>query len=272
MTSSLKEVSSSLQDDTGILSRHDTATLAAITLSTSMEHHEENGLLAEDKEQVETNIDLILGKQDEVPHSSEDDSGSCFSATPEPVTPNMMSPEPEEATEMETKETVENGNVVDGEMTITTTVTVACSSNSNSQESAENSPSFARKEKTPTPEDKEPEDSLQANGETRGRSTSSTQVLINDTDEHVTLSVNLNNYDSDNTLSDEESHTELPQLSGSEKSPSPASPPKSPITIKEDRTGTSPTTNGDTTANGSPTTNGELVPPTNQRRRSELLW
>lgn len=261
MTNSLKD--SSLHDDTGFLSRHDTACMAAVSLSTSMEHTEANGFVMEDKEDIETSIDQILGKQDEVPHSSEDDSGSHFSTTPEPVTPNMMSPEPEDATEMETNEIVENGNIVDGEMTVTTTVTVACSSNSNSQESAENSPLLDRKENTPTPEEKEEESSLQANGEMRARSTSSTQVLINDTDERVTLSVNLNNYDSDNTLSDEESHTQLPQVSDSDKSPSPPRSP--PIKVKEDRTG-SPTANGDVTTNGE----DKLAPPTQQRRRSEL--
>ena len=369
-------------DHTGILTRHDTATLAAITLSSSPDLPEENGL---DKEDSETNIDLILGKQevsseegggsrlnsltpeidelnsptpepstDEQPKepaeeqpkesakeqpkeqppsepssedvavknatsepTSDEQSGNTTSeqepepetnghlrgsSTPEPVTPDVMSPEPEDATEMEITETVENKeDEADGETMVTTSVTVSCSSSS-----TENSPALDRKsvEKTPTPEDNEDEDpdSLASNGATRGRSCSSTQILINDTEDHVTLSVNLNTYDSDNTLSDEESHADLPQLETEEEKPS-ASPPKTPpIIIKEDRTGKSPSTSSEesvsaerktseasaTSEDGRPSEEGKagsespksnggdgdavetLAPPTNQRRRSKF--
>ena len=263
------------------LKRHYTATMAAISLGVTENGHE-NGLPEEEREEesVETSIDTILGKQIEVPPSSEDDSGSCLSTTPEAITPSMLSPEPEDATELEVEEKVENGDIVEGELTVTTTVMVSCSPRATP--TLERKGEESEEKNTPTPAaavaenekgegEKEGEKEKETNSSTtsssssspegsRARSCSSTQILVSNKD-HTTLSVNLNNYDSDNTLSDEESHPELPTPPSEEdrKSDKSPSPPLGAITIKEDRTG-SP--NGEDGA--------RLSPPTNGRRRSEL--
>lgn len=291
----IANVNSSLKDtESGFAKRHNTATLAALTLG-DMNHVHENGPSSENGHDPETSIDLILGKR-EVPASSGDDSSGCLSTTPDCLSPALMSPEPLEATEMETKETVKTSENGEGDATVTTSVTVACAGSS--QESAGNSPMCERKEKT----DMEGEKSIETEGEkkvetvekeadkeeekktegeersdspasddTRGRSCSSTQILVSDTNQNVTLSVNLNNYDSDNTLSDEESHTDLPTLDSNEtseveKSPSPfSSPSKSPIiTIKEDRTGASSSSSSSSiSSNGSAE---KLSPPSDKRK------
>ncbi len=231
----------------------------------------------------------------------------------DPMTPNTMSPEPEDATLMETNEMVRENSVDwEGGPSVTTVVTVACSSQNSSPmlDRREDGREEDKREEegreedvalvNGTPEGEEGADSLHnmVEEEKRGHSTSSTQILLID-NEHTTLSVNLSNYDSDNTLSDEESHAELPEedllengekngekgeMNGEkgemkgdkngekgeekgenkwalEKSPS-GSPPKSPlIAIKEDRTGSRSSSDS--------SEDSKLSTPTDKRRKSK---
>ena len=275
----ITSVNSSLVLEPNMLTRLNTATQAALSLG-NMDKPPENGADVS-REEPETSIDLILGKQEDISRDGEDDSSSCLSSTPEPVTPdlvspdpitpNTMSPDPEDAMEMETNQTVENeGDGDNGETTVTTTVTVECSNNS--QESPGSSPALVRQEaeeeeegegegkgegegEKPTTvlvngeEEEIGEDDTEENDANRMRSTSSTQILVSD-HENVTLSVNLNGYDSDNTLSDEESHAELPELlkDNADESPPPVATPT--IAIKEERTGSTDTTNDKEDSNG----------------------
>ena len=248
----ITSVNSSLKDlPPTLITRHDTATLAALSLGKEGEappEHPQNGFDEEDEEAHETNIDSIFGKQE----NSEDESTSGLSSTSTPT--QLMSPEPDDATEMETTEVGENGECTEG--VVTTSVTVACSSNSQ-----ESSPILGAKERGGKKEEEEKRSEGKDNSPTlttgKPRTCSSTQILLNDCEDHVTLSVNLNGYDSDDTLSDEESHENLENLQAEDfkqngvtyEPPIPyakangadqlsPSPPRSPVIgIKEDRTG-----------------------------------
>lgn len=247
--------------------RHDTATMAALSLGKEEETPHEpklNGVEEEDDEEHETHIDSIFGKQE----NSEEESTSEVSSTSTP----FMSPEPEDAKEMETvTNVVENGEREEGqEALVTTTVTVACPSNNSSpvlakREGGERAGEEGeKKEGNDEGEDKKEEEEGNDGSPSlttgKPRTASSTQILLNDQEDSTRLSVNLTGYDSDDTLSDEESHMDLKGLQdeGSEErkengvtyeppipyakkeesgSPS-SSPSRSPvIAIKEDRTG-----------------------------------
>lgn len=302
VNSSLKETAA-----TDALQRHNTATLAAISLGAAHQP-QENGLDSNEETEHETSIDLILGQRGGHPVSS-DDSSSCMSGTPEATSPKVVSPEPdatmspapegtverkleekllspepvspdmtpdpEEAIEMEMEEKVENHG--DGEATVTTMVTVACSSQGDSpdMEREEVEGGEAVKAKGTQEEEEEQEEGLPVCGGERGRSSSSTQILVTD-HENTTLSVNLNCYDSDNTLSDEESREDLSEEEEKEeakKTPSPQHSPKlspqhSPvITIKEDRTG-SGSSHSSNASNGSTGASKVTGLPAPDQRRS----
>jgi hypothetical protein len=219
--------------------------------------------------------DITL-KHTTVETATDPDNATKEFLSPEPMTPDM-SPGPEEATEMEVEESVKSSDTE--AVTITTTVTVVCPSQGNS-------PVLERKDEPDVTnnsdegEGKEEgegksEDEGKSEGEEKGeevtpsikeRYTSSTQILVTDHEE-ATLSVNLNAYDSDDTLSDEESHDNLPGLDDEEKSPSPKLSP--PIKIKEDRTG-SGSSHG---SNASSTESNEAakLAVANQRRRCEFI-
>ncbi len=287
----ITSVNSSLKDiNPTLITRRDTATLAALSLSHDGER--QNGEhrigLGEDEEEHETNIDSIFGKQET---SSEDDSSSGLSSTSTPT--HLMSPEPTDATEMELTEKVENEESTFGDAVVTTTVTVACtrSQECSPKPGAKTQPERGEEECTDTP-------TLTTD---RPRTCSSTQILLNDQDQNVTLSVNLNGYDSDDTLSDEDSHPDLQTLqsedfnntqetkessnefkgeppikyaeqkeNGVSKTPPSASPPRSPIIeIKEDRSG-----KGSTSSKGSHSSDemSRLSPPTDKKRSSKLLY
>ena len=202
--------------------------------------------------------------------------------TPEPVTPDMT-PGPEDATEMEVEEAVNSSmNGDTGKTTVMTMVTVACSSHGGSPDEERRGEVEAVMvngvhEKEGEEEEEEGEDEM--SGEMRGRSSSSTQILVTD-HENTTFSVNLSGYDSDNTLSGEESHDQLSELTengvDNEISLSPKSSPKgSPkIVIKEDRTGSRSSRDSNASSNASSTGSDEakrLAAPENQRRRCKLM-
>lgn len=303
---SLKE--SEIED---VLHRHNTATLAAISLG--VPDPLENGL--DEEAEPETSIDMVIGKRDF--HS--DDSSSSFSDTPatsptpdvisptpdaespepdesiaavkellspDPMTPHEMTPDPDEATEMEMEETVDSSeNGSDGKAVVTTVVTVAVETKGSSPD-LERGREVAGSTQEDREEDNEEEEELNIE---RGRSSSSTQILVTD-HENTTLSVNLNAYDSDSTLSDEESHDDLLEVvengtaedhgetaENSETAENgtmetlekPPSPKQSPvIAIKEDRTG-SGSSHGSNASNGSNEVS-RLAAPENQKRRSKL--
>ena len=212
-------MNSSLKDMQPVsIGRHDTATLAALSVSTS---GTENGLGDERETSIDDvirnedeEIDDILGDHKNTTASSSDDAGSSQevsrSSTPHH---NPVSSEPRD--EMATNESVESSQNIDGKTTVTTTVTVTCST--------ENSPTIGRKEEKeegsgPVISKEEKEEKGEVGDvptatietvEVRERSSSSTQVLVSDSDGNTSISVNLNSYDSDDTLSDEESHADL---------------------------------------------------------------
>ena len=302
--SSLKE--SELNSLAVDLKRHDTATQAAISL---VGVAKENGLedLDEEEGEPETSIDTILGvrdleKEEDEPetsidailgvkdHPSEDDSSSCFSATPEPtepvspklfspdpVTPKDMSPDPEDATVMETEETVKHDENGTGETTVMTMVTVACSSQGNSPVMGRKDEERREGAEVNEVGDADDEEHLTdglSNGENRGRSTSSTQILVTDS-ENTTMSITLNGYDSDDTISNEESHEELPDVpelveNGTTEEEEKPKPPV--ITVKETKEGRtdSSSSHGSNASNGSGNEASKLAAPENQRRRCEF--
>lgn len=214
--------------------------------------------------------------------------------SPEPVTPDM-SPGPDEAAEMDVEEAVESSRNGDtGNTTVMTTVTVACSSHGGSPDEERRKVGEAvmvngvdegkEKEEVEKEEgDKKGEkEEDEMSGEKRERSSSSTQILVTD-HENTTFSVNLSGYDSDNTQSGEESHTQLPQLTengvdnspkGSPKSSPKGSPNGSPkIVIKEDRIGSRSSHNSNASSDSSigSSEGARLAAPGNQRRRCKLM-
>ena len=171
------------------------------TIDQPLENGVENG-------DTETSIDTILGTQNDRASSSEEGSVHRPSSTPEPNLKNtelgdihddnttpIVSPETDKRTELAQSESVENSKTSKGKTTVMTCVTVVCNS-------TETSPTSERK----TKEEEEVNDS-----ETRERSSSSTQVLV-DQEGTVTFSVNLDGYETDDTLSGEESHIDLEEL------------------------------------------------------------
>lgn len=189
--------------------------------------------------------------------------------------------------EMATEETTECSQSADGETTVITSVTVPI----HGEESAENSPGREKKMENENGRSQDGQDHLtEGEGRLDKEKSRSTEVLINDVDENstITVTLNLNGYDSDDTLSDEESHEDLAHVDNtSSKSSSPpaapaggeASPKGSPpakressspsnsspksslstIIIKEDRTGSNESMD-------------KLTPPTDQRRRCKSLF
>lgn len=307
----IANVNSSLKESEidNALHRHNTATLAAITLG--VVDSLENGL--DEIAEHETSIDMALGKREDR-RTSSDGSSSNFSdspgttsptskvepdtpdavspdcgesmaekelLSPDPETPHEMTPDPEEAMEMEMEETVNSSeDGIDGKSVVTTVVTVAVSTQGSSPDQLEGEDAGkangTQEDREENGQKEEEEDNIKGN---RARSSSSTQILVTD-HENTTLSVNLNAYDSDDTLSDEESHEDLLENENktatengpaenvtAEKIPSPQHSPV--IAIKEDRTG-SGSSHGSNASSGS---NGmsKLTAPENQRRRSKLL-
>ena len=291
VTGSLKNIEEVMKQ------RHNTATMAVLSL-----HIDESLEDGTDDDAFETNIDtvldsrrdssidVVLGVQENTNGSSEEasslstDSNSRVAsplsdeaaATPSPVP--MASEVGSNSTQLESREVIRMSESDSGEVTVTT-VTVSCTSldglvkeeNGDKDSAKENDGQSGGSESSSQSGEEE-------GGGKKMRTVTSTQILI--TDATPTISVNLSNYDSDDTLSDEESMQNLDTLSKDEETPPP--PPVqngdeannapapatagestiSTITVKEDRTGSSSSAGSDETST--------LKAPDVTRRRCEL--
>lgn len=306
--------------ETSLSKRHNTATMAALALcidetvecSTEDEPETSIDVIIGDMENTSkycnghsdnTRIDDVLGAQEDWSKSSEDgsmstdstsrvtspasDMTSPFLLEPEqaPSTPSSLDTpqeEVEEATQLESRESIRKSQDDNGKDTVTTSVTVSCTSldSFSSPKTEERSNHGENGEVREGEIEKVTKNDLSVQPEEEGRRSrtcSSTQVLIND--DPSTISVTLNNYDSDDTLSEEESHTDLTvaeekddeesAAKGEEtKGTSDPAPERSSlgiITVKEDRTGSS----SSTSSNDSPTLKAPVV--TRRRCKSVTL-
>ncbi len=288
-------VSGSLKGIEGMLKeRHNTATMAALSLQ--IDECLENGtddtfetnidtLLLEEEEEV--SIDIVLGTQENENKSSEEGSVSTDSNSGmgSPLSDGLNSPMPVEtdkngSEQLDSLETVRKSESEEGGVTVTTSVTVSCSSlEEYATKTAENG--TAASEDSSSQNGGGEKGQVEVNGqteETQARTCTSTQVLISDTT--PTISVNLTNYDSDDTLSGEESvqnindakkvaeqngRSETTLATGGSETP-PATTGESTIgniTVKEDRTGSNSSAGSNNSA--------ELTPPQSTRRRCKLL-
>jgi len=282
VTGSLKNIENVMKQ------RHNTATMAVLSLH--IDESLENGadddafetnidtVLEDDKE---SSIDAVLGMQENTNRSSEEASSQSTdsnSRVASPLSDDTASPMPtasevgSNSTQLESHEVIRKSESDDGEVTVTS-VTVSCTSLDGYAKVTENGDDDLEKESNR--KDKGAESSSQSEGEDeekKMRTTTSTQVLIRD--EMPTISVNLSNYDSDDTLSDEESVQNLdaivdsneekpPVQNGGEANSAPATTGESTIskiTVKEDRTG----------SNASADETSTLKTPEVTRRRCEL--
>ena len=296
VTGSLKGIDGMLRE------RHNTATMAA--LSIHIEESLENGaddasetnidsLFAIEEledEQPETSIDVLLGVQENGNKSSEEgsvstDSNSRVTSPMSDISGPMhdisgpMHVESErdsETQQLESQESIRTSHNEEGEETVTTSVTVSCSSLDRYFKTEENGTASESEQsgRENGQEESKKDDELEVELE-KPKKVSSTQILISD--EATTVSVNLANYDSDDTLSEEESMENLDSLvkqaeeeeeeekknecTQNEGTDVPATAGESTIssiTVKEDRTGNSAAESNDSS---------KLSPPQSTRRR-----